>query len=179
MPHLTIGKLAERTGVSTDTLRYYEKLELLKAGARTIAGYRLYHYDAVRIVRFIRGAQSLQFSLADIRGLLSLSDSDAKACRQVLKRTEDKIREAETAIMDLQEIKKTVGALVEKRDDAPRSGRSVMDMLRRHTRLLGIAAAALLSCLCDTAIADDDVLPEDDYVKIEQTFKRGKTVAAS
>ena len=180
MPHLTIGKLAERTGVSTDTLRYYEKIDLLKASARSRAGYRLYHYDAVRVVRFIRGAQSLQFSLVDIHGLLALSDSDPLGCKHILQRTETKIREAQTALMDLQEIKKTVGSLVGKPGQQLTKGRSVIDILRRHTRMLGIAAAALLSCFPDMASAGtDDSLFEGESLRIEQSFKRGKCMQAT
>lgn len=174
MPHLTIGKLAERTGVSTDTLRYYEKMELLQPGERTKSGYRLYHYDAVRVVRFIRGAQVLQFSLAEIRKLLSLSHGDRANCRQLLKRTEDKIREAETAIMDLNEVKRTLGSLIEKPSLKLAKATSVVDMLKRRTRLLGFALAAVLSCMPDMALADDCLCEEDECFRIERPYKRDK-----
>lgn len=173
MPHLTIGKLAERTGVSTDTLRYYEKMELLQPGERNASGYRLYHYDTVRLVRFIRGAKSLHFSLAEIRGLLSLTPSDPSKCKKILKRTEAKIHEAQAKIIDLQEIQSALSSLVEKPDQS--SKRSVMDHIRKHTRLLSIGVAAFLSCLPDVAFACvDSCLYEDKPVRVEEPHKRSK-----
>jgi DNA-binding transcriptional MerR regulator len=64
---LTIGKLAERTSISTDTLRYYEKMGLIKAASRSESGYRIYGEEAERILQFIRGAKTLNFTLEEIR----------------------------------------------------------------------------------------------------------------
>lgn len=169
MPHLTIGKLAERTGVSTDTLRYYEKMELLEAGERTKSGYRLYHYDTVRVVRFIRGAKALQFTLAEIRGLLSLTGADPRKCKTILKRTEHKIREAQAKVMELQEIKTVLTQMVDKPAQV-----SVMDHIRKHTRLLGIGVAALLSCFSDSYACNPSCDYEDECVRIEEPQKRNR-----
>ncbi len=73
---LTVGRLAERTGVSPDTLRYYEKMGLIKAVSRSESGYRIYGEDAERILYFIRGAKTLNFTLEEIRQLLTLNRSD-------------------------------------------------------------------------------------------------------
>lgn len=175
MPHLTIGKLAERSGVSTDTLRYWEKMDLLEPGTRTASGYRMYHYDMVRVVRFIQGAKALHFTLAEIRGLLKLSSSDPGTCKNILKRTEAKIYEAQAKIAELQEIKKVVSQMVDT-PAAPRA--SVMDHLRRHTRLVGIAVVAVLSCFGDVAYASDERLHEDECVRVESSYKRHKYAAA-
>ena len=82
---LTIGKLAERTGISTDTLRYYEKMGLIKAASRSEAGYRIYGEDAERILQFIKGAKTLNFTLEEIRQLLTLNRSDKATCAEVLR----------------------------------------------------------------------------------------------
>jgi len=66
---LTIGELANRTGVRTSALRYYEEQKLIQPAARTAAGYRLYAESAEQTVRFIQRAQRLGFSLTEI-GLL-------------------------------------------------------------------------------------------------------------
>ncbi len=108
MKAITIGKLAELTGVSADTLRYYEKMNLLSAVARSAAGYRMYNDDSIRIVRFIRGAKELSFTLDEIRQLLALKTSDKSTCAQILKHTTVKIKEAETRILELKEIKKAL-----------------------------------------------------------------------
>lgn len=111
MKQITIGKLAEMTGVSADTLRYYEKMKLIAAETRSPAGYRHYHPDAVRVVRFIRGAKELSFTLDEIRQLLTLKTSDKATCAEILKHTESKIKEAETRILELKEIKTVLKAL--------------------------------------------------------------------
>ena len=113
MKQLTIGKLADLTGVSADTLRYYEKMKLINGTSRSPAGYRLYEPDAIRVVRFIRGAKELSFTLDEIRQLLSLKTSDQSTCAEILKHTESKIKEAETRIKELKEIKKVLKALAE------------------------------------------------------------------
>jgi DNA-binding transcriptional MerR regulator len=63
---LHIGEVALRAGVSIDTVRYYERRRLLPAAARSEGGFRLFTPDAVERVRFIKQAQELGFSLAEI-----------------------------------------------------------------------------------------------------------------
>lgn len=129
---LTIGILAELTGTSTDTLRYYEKLGLVKADKRSRSGYRLYGQDAVRQVRFIRGAKALQFTLEEIKQLLRLDASDEATCGEMLSRTEAKIVEAEQRIRELKEIKTVLGKLAKAcpGGDAPTSKCPILDHLR-------------------------------------------------
>ena len=67
---LRIGEVARRSGVSIDTLRYYERVRLLPRSRRSSGGFRLYSADDVR-VRFIKQAQELGLSLEDIKDLLS------------------------------------------------------------------------------------------------------------
>jgi MerR family Zn(II)-responsive transcriptional regulator of zntA len=110
---LTIGKLAERTGISTDTLRYYEKMGLIKAASRSESGYRIFGEDAERILQFIKGAKTLNFTLEEIRQLLTLNRSDKATCAEVLKHTIGKITEAEQKINELTEVKKILTSLVE------------------------------------------------------------------
>ncbi len=109
---LSIGELAERSNLSADTLRYYEKIKLLKADARSKAGYRIYSQDSLRVVRFIQGAKALSFTLEEIRELLALNTSNQATCAEILKQTERKIMEAEARILELQEIKKVLKKLV-------------------------------------------------------------------
>ena len=108
---LTVGRLAERTGVSPDTLRYYEKMGLIKATSRTSAGYRVYGEDAERILQFIRGAKTLNFTLEEIRQLLTLDRSDKATCAEVLKFTTPKIGQAEQKIKELKSVKKILEGL--------------------------------------------------------------------
>lgn len=76
---LTIGELARRAGATSSMLRFYEREGLLGAAQRSPAGYRLYSAASERQVLFIRRAQRLGFSLADIRALLEESGEAARA----------------------------------------------------------------------------------------------------
>jgi MerR family mercuric resistance operon transcriptional regulator len=78
---LQIGEVAKRAGVSIDTLRYYEKVNLLPRPARTSGGFRLFEPGHIERVRFIKQAQDLGFSLEEIRGLLTTGG--AEECRKV------------------------------------------------------------------------------------------------
>jgi DNA-binding transcriptional MerR regulator len=80
---LRIGQVAERAGVSTDTIRHYERLGLLPKAARTTAGYRHYSPDAVDRVRLVRHALRFGFSLSDVAGFLRVRASGGTPCRDV------------------------------------------------------------------------------------------------
>ena len=82
---LTIGQLAERAGVTPETIRYYEREGVLPTPARSGAGsYRRYHASDAARLRFIRRARDLGFSLDEVRELLSLAGADpARPCSDV------------------------------------------------------------------------------------------------
>jgi len=102
---LTIGAFAKAVGVRPDTVRYYERNGLLPHPARSSAGYRLYAESDLERVRFIRKAQQLGFTLAEIGLLLTLRASDTARAADVLDITERKIAESTSRIIDLNRIK--------------------------------------------------------------------------
>ncbi|MDX2087032.1 MAG: heavy metal-responsive transcriptional regulator [Kofleriaceae bacterium] len=71
---MRIGRLARQANVSVDTVRYYERAQLLPPPSRAVSGYRMYPAAAVDRLRFIRRAKELGFALDEIRELLLLSD---------------------------------------------------------------------------------------------------------
>jgi MerR family transcriptional regulator, mercuric resistance operon regulatory protein len=79
---LMIGALAERVGVNIETVRYYERVGLLPAAARTRGGHRLYDASHVRRLTFIRRSRELGFSLDEVRSLLKLVDG-RRTCGEV------------------------------------------------------------------------------------------------
>jgi len=84
---LRIGQVALRTGVSMDTLRYYEKRRLLNRPRRSSGGFRLFPPETIERVLFIKQAQELGFSLAEIGGLLATGGADeCKKVRDLLQR---------------------------------------------------------------------------------------------
>jgi MerR family mercuric resistance operon transcriptional regulator len=110
---LRIGEVAERGGVNLQTIRYYERERLLPEPPRLASGYRTFPESAVRRVRFIKRAQELGFSLAEIRELLSLrEDADAEA-QHMRERTRAKVANIEEKIRTLQAMKDVLNALAE------------------------------------------------------------------
>ena len=102
---LTIGKVADRGGVNVQTIRYYERRGLLPKPARTASGYRKYSDEAIRRLRFIRQAQALGFSLAEIEELLSLRMQPGTTCADIRQRARQKIAAVNNKIEDLRRIK--------------------------------------------------------------------------
>ncbi|MFN2494232.1 MAG: MerR family transcriptional regulator, partial [Pyrinomonadaceae bacterium] len=88
---IQIGEVAKRSGVSIDTLRYYERLRLLPPTRRSAGGFRLYAPEHVERVQFIKQAQELGFSLDEIKGLLATGGADE--CRKVRALLKTKLNE--------------------------------------------------------------------------------------
>lgn len=105
---MRIGEVAAATGVSVEAIRYYERLGLLRAAARTGAGYRSFDQRALRRVRFIRRAQQLGFTLAEIRELLALRANPRAPAAGVKALAESKLRDVEAKITDLERIRDAV-----------------------------------------------------------------------
>src|SRR5579885_1393334 len=80
---LLIGELARAAGVNIQTIRYYERRRLLRPPAREMNRYRRYEPEAVRVVRFVKHAQALGFSLAEIEELLALRVDARGSCGDV------------------------------------------------------------------------------------------------
>ena len=85
---LTIGALGERTGVTSETIRYYERVGVMPVPTRgaagaTHAGYRRYGSRDVDRLAFVRRARALGFSLDEVRDLLSLADDPSRPCAEV------------------------------------------------------------------------------------------------
>lgn len=110
MAKLSIGELAKRAEVAVDTVRYYERRDLLAPAARLTSGYRQYGAVEVKRLRFIRRAKALGFSLDDIRELLSLSDSQDVA--KVKRAAEIKLVDIDARIAELQSIQRGLHSLI-------------------------------------------------------------------
>jgi Hg(II)-responsive transcriptional regulator len=109
--HLTTGQLAKQAHVNRETVRYYERRQLLSRPSRSISGYRVFSDDAVRRLRFIRHAKMLGFSLSEIRDLLTLRVSSLGTCDRVRARTLAKIADIDHKIRSLRRMKSTLTQL--------------------------------------------------------------------
>ena len=107
------GELAKRAEVNAQTLRYYERRGLLLKPKRSESGYRLYDEDAVRRIRFIKKAQDLGFTLAEISELLSLEVEEQTACDDIREKAQAKLAEIDGKVRDLTRIRNTLNELLE------------------------------------------------------------------
>lgn len=119
---LTIGKVATGAGVNIQTIRYYERRRLLEPAARRESGYRLYHRDALRKLRFIKNAQELGFSLEEIRSLLRLKSGPAVSCGKVREKAAAHARAIRERIGRLQAMEKVLLKLVKTCQKRGRTG---------------------------------------------------------
>ena len=111
---LRISEIAERTGLSAHTLRFYEKHGLISASERSEAGYRLYSEADLRKAEFIRTARNIGFSLDDIAGLLSIRlDKSSHTCQEVTDITQRKLVEVNDKIRELTAMRKTLNTLLD------------------------------------------------------------------
>jgi DNA-binding transcriptional MerR regulator len=78
-----IGEIAERSGVSRDTIRYYERIGLLARATRSASGYRVYSEGAVERIRLVRNAVRFGFSLSELATFLAARDKGSAPCRKV------------------------------------------------------------------------------------------------
>jgi MerR family mercuric resistance operon transcriptional regulator len=90
---IQIGKVAELTGLSIDTIRFYQKIGLVKQPARSEGGFRLFTDADMKDLVFIKKAQELGFSLTQIKQLSILNQENDHACSQVRDLLESKLRD--------------------------------------------------------------------------------------
>ncbi len=100
-----IGQLAKLAGVKPDTIRFYERTGLLPKPSRSANGYRSYDKPALDKIRFIRKAQSLGFSLDEIRRILNLRNQGKTTCRCVVAMAEATLSETQTKLKELQKFR--------------------------------------------------------------------------
>ena len=108
MNALGIGQLARSAGVATSTVRYYEKLGLLRPDARTESNYRAYSPRATERLRFIRAAQGSGFQLSDIREMLALTHSDDPPCAEVDALIDHRLADVRTRLADLRRVERAL-----------------------------------------------------------------------
>ncbi|MGH9733406.1 MAG: MerR family transcriptional regulator [Candidatus Acidiferrales bacterium] len=104
--------MARLSGVSVDTVRYYERNRLLPAAQRSLSGYRLFPPEALTRIQMIRGALSIGFSIKELGHVFTVRDNDGTPCHHVRKLGTEKLRLIESQIKELRfkrrELKKTL-----------------------------------------------------------------------
>src|SRR6266446_649468 len=109
---VSIGTLAKRSGVTVETIRYYERIGLLPAPPRSPGGYRVYSSVHAERLQFVRRARDLGLSLDEVRHLLSLADQKSNSCSKVHALATHHLADIRTRIADLKRMERVLARLV-------------------------------------------------------------------
>ena len=110
------GELARLAGLSSDTLRHYERLGLVPKPPRTSGGYRDYPSHTLERVRLIRRALSVGFSLPELTSILKIRDLGGVPCRRVRSIAESKLTQVKEKIRELVAMRKQLEQILDKWD---------------------------------------------------------------
>lgn len=160
MDAMTIGQAAQRSGVPTKTIRYYESVGLIGPAARGENNYRGYSDREVDTLRFINRARGLGFSLKEIEVLLALYRDRRRPSREVKRLALRHIDDLDRKIAELQAIKKALMRLAEKCRGDERPDCPILDDL-------GSASPAPIA-----ASAQDRRVPRSRSASIERQVSR-------
>jgi len=130
------GELAQLSGVSTDTLRHYERIGVLAKAPRTKSGYRQYPPSALDRVRLVRRAISVGFTLEELARVLRIRDKGGAPCRQVRDLARSKLEQVERRLEELVLVRDHLQMLWKDWDDrlartAPGQRAGLLDSLGR------------------------------------------------
>jgi len=112
MAVLSTGELARKAGVGVETVRFYEREGLLAEPERRASGYRQYDDEAVAVVRFIRRAKELGFTLKEIKSLLALRADSSATRADVRQQAKEKLLDIDGKIADLTRMREALNKLV-------------------------------------------------------------------
>ena len=149
---LSPSELARLTGVSTDTLRHYERKGVLGIPARSQGGYRLYPPEAVGRVQLVRRALAIGFTLHDLAAVLSQRDRGGAPCRSVRALVAQRLAELETRLSDLAELRDELRVLLR-------------DWDLRLAKIPRGAQARLLDVLADRPVVDRAVARQQRTIR--------------
>lgn len=110
MDTMTIGKLAEQAGVGVETVRFYQRKQLLRL-PKSDGTFRTYSNEDAQKIVFIKKAQELGFTLSEVKELLELNTKPRMTCGTVKAKTLLKIAEIKNKIRDLEQMKSSLETL--------------------------------------------------------------------
>jgi MerR family transcriptional regulator, copper efflux regulator len=107
-----IGGISKKLGLSVDTLRYYEKIDLLPRIARNASGLRVYNDQDISRLQFIQRAQKMSFTLSEISQLMGMRETPQKVRPKVHDLTRRKLNEIEARLVDLKLLRDELRGLL-------------------------------------------------------------------
>src|SRR6266540_199138 len=128
---LTIGKVARRVGIRPSAIRYYERQDILQPTVRGTNGYRTYSAEAVKLLLFVKHAQSLGITLKEIKPLLNLASQGQRPCSHVKQLATKHLREIDEKIRELQALRNELRTLLRRKAGRPH-GNEVCPIIERR-----------------------------------------------
>ena len=109
----SIGQLSEQTDISTEAIRYYERIALLPVPKRAKNGYRRYDESDVERLQFIKRTRTLDFAIDEVREILALRERHEPPCQYVMDVMVERVSEIEQRIHDLERLRDEIKTLHE------------------------------------------------------------------
>lgn len=128
---LSRGELAGRTGVNSETIRYFERVGILSTPQRTEGGHRVYDEGHVRTLTFVRRARGLGFAPDEVRAIVELGGPGKACCAEVREIAKRHLGQVRTKIADLLEIERLLAATVERCSGASDPDCAVIEMIEQ------------------------------------------------
>ena len=111
MKDMSIGAVAKKTGISIDTIRYYERNGLIDEPSRSSSGYRQYPSEALSQIKFIKRGKDLTFTLKEIKELMNLSRDPEASCVDFKDIATGKLDEIDANLLKLKRVKSNLKKL--------------------------------------------------------------------
>ncbi|MDT5267874.1 MAG: hypothetical protein QOH49_60 [Acidobacteriota bacterium] len=118
---LKIGEVSKRSGVGIEALRFYEKGGLLDSPSRTLSGYRVYGEEVLERLAFIKRAQSLGFSLDEIRRIIDDARKGESPCDEVREIVRRRLAELDERMREMRRYRKELAGTLEEWDEKGRA----------------------------------------------------------
>lgn len=126
---MIISEVARESGVSPKTIRYYEQVGLIGPAQRGANGYRLYDQRAVEVLRFVKRARDLGFTVEEVGELLALWNDPDRAAAEVKAVAARHLERIEAKLRELEALRRTVDDLVHRCHGSDRPDCPILDDL--------------------------------------------------
>ena len=118
---MKIGEVAKASGIGIEALRFYERSGLLGKPARSHSGYRLFDEGVIERLAFIKKAQTLGFSLEEIKKIIHDAQNGASPCDEVREIVRRRLREVDERVREMQRYRRELSKTLEEWDEVGRA----------------------------------------------------------